>query len=80
MRGDVDGYVGGVQPVRRVGTTVYKHLVQRATGTKPIWRLVGNGRITLDTKKRLPMYQKLDRLLMTSWSRSRSSRSRSTRS
>ena len=30
-----------------------------------MWRLVGNGRITLDPKKRLPMYQKLDRLLMT---------------
>ena len=31
---------------------------------KPIWRLVGNGRITLDTKKRLPMYQQLNKLLM----------------
>ena len=29
-----------------------------------MWRLVGNGRITLDPEKRLPMYQKLKKLLM----------------
>ena len=26
-----------------------------------MWRLVGNGRITLDTKKRLPMYKELNK-------------------
>jgi hypothetical protein len=29
-----------------------------------MWRLIGNGRITLDAKKRLPMYQALNKVLM----------------
>ena len=29
-----------------------------------MFRLVGNGRIPLDTKKRLPMYQALNKVLM----------------
>ena len=29
-----------------------------------MWRLVGNGRITLDTNKRLPMYQSLNKKLV----------------
>ena len=29
-----------------------------------MFRLIGNGRIVLDTKKRLPMYQELNKVLM----------------
>ena len=69
MRGDVDGYVAEFNPVGPTGPTVYQKWFTGWNGApqsnpKPIWRLVGNGRITLDTNKRLPMYQKLDKLLM----------------
>jgi peptide/nickel transport system substrate-binding protein len=70
MRGDVDGYVAEFNPVSPTGPTVYQKWFtgwQGAPGgsnPKPIWRLVGNGRITLDTKKRLPMYQNLNRRLI----------------
>jgi ABC-type transport system substrate-binding protein len=51
------------------GPTVYQKWFTGWNGApqsnpKPIWRLVGNGRITLDTQKRLPMYHKLDNLLI----------------
>jgi peptide/nickel transport system substrate-binding protein len=64
MRGDVDGYVAEFNPSGAQGKTVYSTWF---SGYKNVtmWRLVGNGRITLDTKKRLPMYQRLNRLLMT---------------
>ena len=81
MRGDVDGYVAEFNPTPRSARRLHT-LVQRLHGNpKQIWRLVGNGRITLDPKKRLPMYQNLNKLLMTELleigarSRSRSSRS-----
>ena len=70
MRGDVDGYVAEFNPVSPTGPTVYQKWFTGWNGApggsnpKPIWRLVGNGRITLDTKKRLPMYQKLNQLLI----------------
>jgi ABC-type transport system substrate-binding protein len=64
MRGDVDGYVAEFNPSGAQGRTVYNTWF---SGYKNVamWRLVGNGRITLDPKKRLPIYQKLNRLLMT---------------
>ncbi len=64
MRGDVDGYVAEFNPSGAQGRTVYSTWF---SGYKNVamWRLVGNGRITLDPKKRLPIYQKLNRLLMT---------------
>lgn len=64
MRGDVDGFVSEFNPSGPFGQTQYDTWF---TGYRnvPMWRLVGNGRITLDTKKRMPIYQKLDRLLMT---------------
>ena len=64
MRGDVDGYVSEFNPTGAFGRTVFNTWF---SGYKNIrmWRLVGNGRITLDTKKRLPMYHELDRILMT---------------
>ena len=64
MRGDVDGYVAEFNPTGAFGKTVYNTWFN-GYQNKQIWRLVGNGRITLDPAKRLPMYQKLDRLLMT---------------
>ncbi|MBA3841409.1 MAG: ABC transporter substrate-binding protein [Actinobacteria bacterium] len=64
MRGDVDGYVAEFNPTGALGKTVYNTWFNGYTN-KRMWKLVGNGRITLDTKKRLPMYQELDRLLMT---------------
>src|SRR5690348_1971852 len=70
MRGDVDGYVAEFNPVSPTGPTVYQKWFTGWEGSpggkpKPIWKLVGNGRITLDTKKRLPMYQNLDKQLIT---------------
>ncbi len=64
MRGDVDGYVSEFNPTGAFGKTVFNTWF---SGYKNIrmWRLVGNGRIQLDTKKRLPMYHELDRILMT---------------
>jgi peptide/nickel transport system substrate-binding protein len=69
MRGDVDGYVAEFNPTGPSGPTVYGKWFTGWNGApqsnpKPIWRLVGNGRITLDTQKRLPMYHKLDTLLL----------------
>jgi peptide/nickel transport system substrate-binding protein len=64
MRGDVDGYVAEFNPTGAFGRTVYGTWFSGYTN-KQMWRLVGNGRITLDPAKRLPMYQKLDRVLMT---------------
>jgi peptide/nickel transport system substrate-binding protein len=64
MRGDVDGYVAEFNPTGAFGKTVYNTWFN-GYQNKEMWRLVGNGRITLDPKKRLPMYQKLDRVLMT---------------
>ena len=65
MRGDVDGYVAEYNP----SAAIYSKWFTGWNGApnsnpKPIWRLVGNGRITLDTAKRLPMYQSLNKHLM----------------
>jgi peptide/nickel transport system substrate-binding protein len=64
MRGDVDGYVAEFNPSGAQGKTVYETWFSAYRNVQ-MWRLVGNGRITLDQKKRLPMYQQLNRLLMT---------------
>jgi peptide/nickel transport system substrate-binding protein len=64
MRGDVDGYVAEFNPSGANGRTVYETWFSGYRNTK-MWRLVGNGRITLDMQKRLRMYQELNRLLMT---------------
>lgn len=64
MRGDVDGYVAEFNPSGAFGQTIYNTWFSGYRNVE-MWRLVGNGRITLDEQKRLPMYQKLDRLLMT---------------
>jgi peptide/nickel transport system substrate-binding protein len=52
MRGDVDGYVQEFHPASatfKIQTPAYKNL--------KAWKDIGNGRIELDDKKRLPMYK-----------------------
>lgn len=52
MRGDVDGYVQEFHPASatfRIQTPAYRNV--------KAWRFIGNGRIQLDEKKRLPMYK-----------------------
>ena len=59
MRGDIDGYLAEFNPsasIYRVWYPEYRNV--------PVWRLVGNGRITLDNDKRLPMYKKAQKLLL----------------
>ena len=60
MRGDVDGYTSEFNPanaIYRVWYPEYKNV--------KMWRLVGNGFITLDEKKRLAMYKELEKILLT---------------
>lgn len=52
MRGDVDGFVQEFHPASatfKIQTPAYKNL--------KAWKDIGNGRIQLDDKKRLPMYK-----------------------
>ncbi len=64
MRGDVDGYVAEFNPSGALGKTVFNTWFSGYRNVK-MWRLVGNGRITLDTKKRMPMYKQLEQILLT---------------
>ncbi len=53
MRGDVDGFVQEFHPASatfRIQTPAYRNL--------KAWKYIGNGRIQLDEKKRIPMYKK----------------------
>jgi peptide/nickel transport system substrate-binding protein len=59
MRGDVDGYTAEFNPVN----TSYKAWYPAYKNVK-MWRLVGNGFIQLDEKKRLAMYKELQRILL----------------
>ena len=59
MRGDVDGYMAEFNP----SSTAYQAWYPAYRNVR-VWRLVGNGRIQLDHKKRLPMYKEAQRLLM----------------
>jgi peptide/nickel transport system substrate-binding protein len=52
MRGDVDGFVQEFHPASatfKIQTPAYRNL--------KAWKAIGNGRIQLDDKKRLPMYK-----------------------
>ena len=64
MRGDVDGYTAEFNPSGPLGKTVYNTWFPGYRNVK-MWRLVGNGRIQLNTTKRLPMYKQLEQLLLT---------------
>ena len=59
MRGDVDGYTAEFNPV----SNAYKAWYPAYKNVR-MWRLVGNGSITLDEKKRLAMYKELQRILL----------------
>ena len=59
MRGDVDGYTAEYNPA----STAYKAWYPAYRNVK-MWRLVGNGFIQLDEKKRLAMYKELQRILL----------------
>jgi len=60
MRGDVDGYTSEFNPANAIYKVWYP-----AYRNVRMWRLVGNGFITLDEKKRLAMYKELQRILLT---------------
>jgi peptide/nickel transport system substrate-binding protein len=60
MRGDVDGYVAEYHP----SSTAYQAWFKGYGGNTAMFRLIGNGRIQLDPKKRLPLYKQLDQILM----------------
>lgn len=60
IRGDVDGFVAEFNPsspIYKVWYPAYKDV--------EVWRLVGDGRITLNQAKRMPMYTELQKLLLT---------------
>ena len=60
MRGDVDGYTSEFNPAN----AIYKVWYPQYKNVR-MWRLVGNGFITLDEKKRLAMYKELEKILVT---------------
>ena len=60
MRGDVDGYMSEFNPANAIYRAWYP-----AYKNVKMWRLVGNGFITLDQTKRLAMYKELQRILLT---------------
>ena len=59
MRGDVDGYMSEFNPANAIYRTWYP-----AYKNVKMWRLVGNGFITFDQKKRLGMYKELQKILL----------------
>jgi peptide/nickel transport system substrate-binding protein len=61
IRGDVHGFVSEFNP----STSPNYNLWFSGYKNIPMWRLVGNGQITLDQAKRLPMYTKLQQILLT---------------
>jgi peptide/nickel transport system substrate-binding protein len=61
IRGDPHGFVSEFNP----GTSPNYNLWFNGYKNIPMWRLVGNAQITLDQEKRLPMYTKLQQLLLT---------------
>ena len=59
MRGDVDGFMAEFNPsaaIYRIWYPEYRNV--------RVWRAVGNGRITLDQAKRLPLYKDAQRRLL----------------
>ncbi len=59
MRGDVDGYTSEFNPAN----AIYKIWYPKYKNVK-MWRLVGNGSITLDQTKRLALYKELQKVLL----------------
>ena len=59
MRGDIDGYLAEFNP----SAAIYRIWYPEWKNVK-VWRDVGNGRITLDPAKRLPIYKDAQKLLL----------------
>jgi ABC-type transport system substrate-binding protein len=59
MRGDVDGYMAEYNP----SAAIYKIWYPEFKDVK-LWRDIGNGRITLDPAKRLPLYKDAQKRIM----------------
>jgi peptide/nickel transport system substrate-binding protein len=59
MRGDVDGYMAEFNP----SAAIYRIWYPEWRNVR-VWRDVGNGRITLDQAKRLPLYKDAQRRLL----------------
>jgi len=59
MRGDVDGYLAEYNP----SAAIYKIWYPEYKDVK-LWRDIGNGRITLDPAKRLPLYKDAQQRIM----------------
>ena len=60
MRGDVDGYTAEFNP----SAAIYGIWYPKYKNVR-VWRAIGNGRVTLDQAKRLPMYKDAQRRLLT---------------
>ena len=60
MRGDVDGYMAEFNP----SAAIYRIWYPEYRNVK-VWRDIGNGRITLDQAKRLPLYKDAQQRLLT---------------
>jgi peptide/nickel transport system substrate-binding protein len=58
MRGDVDGYLSEYNP----SNAIYQRWYPLYKNVK-VWRAIGNGKITLDPAKRLPIYKQAQVLL-----------------
>jgi peptide/nickel transport system substrate-binding protein len=60
MRGDVDGFLAEFNPsapINQIWSSGWKNV--------HVWRDIGNGRITLEEKKRLPLYKDAQKRLLT---------------
>ena len=62
MRGDVDGYLAEFNP--SAGAVLFNAWYPKYRNVK-VWRDIGNGRITLDQDKRLPLYKDAQQRLLT---------------
>ncbi len=60
MRGDVDGYLAEFNPSAAIYGIWYPEYKDVR-----VWRNIGNGRITLDQAKRLPLYKDAQKRLLT---------------
>jgi peptide/nickel transport system substrate-binding protein len=66
MRGDPDGFVAEFNPLAAIYNKWFTGWSSSpGAATKPIWTLVGDARIQLNSQKRLPMYQSLDKRLIS---------------
>jgi peptide/nickel transport system substrate-binding protein len=60
MRGDIDGYLAEFNP----SSGLYQVWYPAWRPPVKLWRNIGNGRITLDQRKRLPMYKEAQEILL----------------